>query len=109
MSKWLSTESGWAPGRRAPLLGEDADTVAEIASEPARTMTVRDREEDVSAREKPWALQNVRILDFTWFLASGGATRFLAAMGAENIKVEWKGNPDTRFGAQAPVGGREAR
>jgi hypothetical protein len=25
------------------------------------------------------------------------------------IKVEWKGNPDTRFGAMAPVGGRAAR
>ena len=109
VSKWLSTEAGWAPGRRAPLLGEDAEAVAAIGAEPVRNLTVRERAEDGSPRGKPWALQNVRILDFTWFLASGGATRFLAAMGAENIKVEWKGNPDTRFGAQAPVGGREAR
>jgi hypothetical protein len=38
-----------------------------------------------------------------------GGTRFLAALGADVIKVEWKGNPDTRFGAMAPVGGRAAR
>ena len=37
------------------------------------------------------------------------ATRFLAALGAESLKVEWKENPDTRMAAMAPVGGREAR
>jgi crotonobetainyl-CoA:carnitine CoA-transferase CaiB-like acyl-CoA transferase len=109
VSKWLSTEAGWAPGRRAPLLGEDDADLARMTAEPARVTQVRERAEDLSPRGAPWALQGVRILDFTWFLASGGATRFLAAMGAETIKVEWKGNPDTRFGAQAPVGGRAAR
>src|SRR4029079_19272069 len=49
------------------------------------------------------------ILDFSWFLASAGGTRFLAAMGAECMKVEWKENPDTRMAAMAPVGGRAAR
>ena len=39
-----------------------------------------------------------------WFLASAGGTRFLAAMGAESYKVEWKDNPDTRLAAMAPVG-----
>jgi crotonobetainyl-CoA:carnitine CoA-transferase CaiB-like acyl-CoA transferase len=58
---------------------------------------------------KPFALDGVRILDFTWFLASAGGTRFLAALGAESIKVEWAAHPDTRMGAMAPVGGREAR
>jgi hypothetical protein len=48
-------------------------------------------------------------LDFSWFLASAGGTRFAAALGAESIKVEWKENPDTRLAAMAPVGGREAR
>ena len=51
----------------------------------------------------------MRILDFSWFLASAGGTRFLAAMGAESLKVEWKENPDTRLAAMAPIGGREAR
>src|SRR5262249_43743938 len=58
---------------------------------------------------KPFALDGIRILDFTWFLASAGGTRFLAALGAESIKVEWAAHPDTRMGAMAPVGGREAR
>ena len=58
---------------------------------------------------KPFPLQGVKILDFAWFLASAGGTRFLAAMGAESYKVEWKDNPDTRLAAMAPVGGRAAR
>jgi crotonobetainyl-CoA:carnitine CoA-transferase CaiB-like acyl-CoA transferase len=112
VSKWLSTESGWAGGRPAPKLGE-ADALLDqiLAGEPRPRPEVRERaaDEDLSTRGKPWALPKVRILDFTWFLASGGATRFLSALGAETIKVEWKGNPDTRFGAMAPVGGRAAR
>ena len=59
--------------------------------------------------DKPFPLQGVKILDFAWFLASAGGTRFLAAMGAESYKVEWKDNPDTRLAAMAPVGGRAAR
>jgi crotonobetainyl-CoA:carnitine CoA-transferase CaiB-like acyl-CoA transferase len=58
---------------------------------------------------KPMPLAGVRVLDFTWFLASAGGTRFLSAFGAECIKVEWKANPDTRVAAMAPVGGRAAR
>ena len=58
---------------------------------------------------KPFPLQGIKILDFAWFLASAGGTRFLAAMGAESFKVEWKDNPDTRLAAMAPVGGRPAR
>src|SRR5260370_15866055 len=49
------------------------------------------------------------MLDFAWFLAAGGGTRFLSAMGAESFKVEWKDTPDTRLAAMAPVGGRAAR
>ena len=59
--------------------------------------------------DKPFPLQGVKILDFAWFLASAGGTRFLAALGAESYKVEWKDNPDTRLAAMAPVGGRAAR
>ncbi|MFD0744723.1 CaiB/BaiF CoA transferase family protein [Phytohabitans flavus] len=51
----------------------------------------------------------MRILDFSWFLASAGGTRFLSAFGAQCIKVEWAAHPDTRMGAMAPVGGRAAR
>src|SRR4029450_607691 len=66
-------------------------------------------DEGLSPRGKPFPLSNVRILDFTWFLASAGGTRFLAAFGAESIKVELKSHPDTRMAARAPGGGRAAR
>jgi len=111
-SKWLSTATSWQVGRRAPLLGEDTETV--LAAAPRRpTVPAQPRgnaNPRLSARHnKPFPLQGVKILDFAWFLASAGGTRFLAAMGAESFKVEWKDNPDTRLAAMAPVGGRAAR
>jgi crotonobetainyl-CoA:carnitine CoA-transferase CaiB-like acyl-CoA transferase len=109
VSKWISTETAWQAGRRAPRLDEDtglqwtpAATVPEAAPAPAG-------EPSLSRRGKPFALEGVRILDFTWYLATAGGTRFLAALGADCIKVEWKAHPDSRRGAMAPVGGRAAR
>ena len=100
-SKWLSSETSWQTGRRAPLLGEDT---ALLAEPPRATVPPQPRTgtPTLSARGKPFALQGVRILDFSWFLASAGGTKFLAALGAESIKVEWKDNPDTRLAAMAP-------
>jgi crotonobetainyl-CoA:carnitine CoA-transferase CaiB-like acyl-CoA transferase len=107
VSKWLSTATSWQTGRRAPRLGEDdaewTGKAIRVPAEPASTGAT------LSARGKPFALQNIRILDFSWFLASAGGTRYLAALGAESLKVEWKDNPDTRLAAMAPVGGRAAR
>jgi crotonobetainyl-CoA:carnitine CoA-transferase CaiB-like acyl-CoA transferase len=111
-SKWISSANAWKSGRRAPLVNEDE---REILSErfwvprPHATAKSPQVQPKLSTRGKPFPLQNVRVCDFTWFLASAGATRFLAAFGAQCIKIEWKGNPDTRMGAFAPVGGREAR
>ena len=112
--KWLSTEPDWCVGRRAPLVGEDSDIVwKEVeAGRRARPAVVHGRQLATGIappRAKPFALDGVRVLDFSWFLASAGGTRFLAMLGAECIKVEWKANPDTRVAAMAPVGGREAR
>jgi crotonobetainyl-CoA:carnitine CoA-transferase CaiB-like acyl-CoA transferase len=107
-SKWVSSATEWKVGRRAPLLGEDANMILEAwADDP---VPVHSRfEPQVSARGKPFALGRTRILDFSWFLATAGGTRFLAAHGIESLKVEWKGNPDTRTAAMAPIGGRAAR
>ncbi len=111
-SKWISTATDWQPGRRAPLLNEHASVVDRL---PERSSPVIDTNPDPtltgqpSRRGKPFALDGVRILDFTWFLASAGGTRFLAAFGAESLKVELKSHPDTRLAAMAPIGGREAR
>ena len=108
-SKWLSSETSWQTGRRAPLLGEDSALLAAAPRRPAVPAEPRASQATLSPRGKPFALQGVRILDFSWFLASAGGTKFLAALGAESIKVEWKDNPDTRLAAMAPVGGRAAR
>ncbi|MGE0097415.1 MAG: CaiB/BaiF CoA transferase family protein [Hydrogenophaga sp.] len=106
--KWLSTATGWQARRRAPLLGEHtAEVLAERRSAPS--VKAVSRPARLSARGKPFALQGVRILDFSWFLASAGGTRMVTALGAECIKVEWKANADARLGANAPEGGREAR
>jgi crotonobetainyl-CoA:carnitine CoA-transferase CaiB-like acyl-CoA transferase len=110
-SKWLSTATAWSVGRRAPLLHEDAQTVA---LPPQRDRPMIDGAPRVQVPEgfsphgKPFPLHGIRILDFTWFLASAGGTRFLSAFGAESIKVELKSHPDTRMAAMAPVGGRAA-
>ncbi len=111
-SKWLANRTSWQVGRRAPLLGEDTDDVlASLDRKPSVPAQPKaDLNPKVSALHgKPFPLQGVKILDFAWFLASAGGTRFLAAMGAESYKVEWKDNPDTRLAAMAPVGGRAAR
>ena len=125
-SRWVS-DQGWVAGRRAPRLDEDRDEIlaeldrhrprrapVPVPTDASGSPTDRDRGRPGLPREhprtgKPMALAGVRILDFAWFLASAGGTRFLAAMGAESIKVEWHEHPDTRLGAMAPVGGRAAR
>jgi crotonobetainyl-CoA:carnitine CoA-transferase CaiB-like acyl-CoA transferase len=111
-SKWISTANSWSAGRRAPLLNEDAEA---LTLPPQRVSPVIDAaahapvDELPSRRGKPFPLHGIRILDFTWFLASAGGTRFMSAFGAESIKVELKSHPDTRLAAMAPVGGRAAR
>lgn len=109
-SKWISSATDWQVGRRAPLLGEDTDAVVAEWTGEDRPPPIRSRGEvQMSARGKPFALGKTRILDFSWFLATAGGTRFLAAFGIESLKVEWKANPDTRTAAMAPIGGRAAR
>ncbi|WP_081684279.1 CaiB/BaiF CoA transferase family protein [Granulicoccus phenolivorans] len=111
-SKWVSSEHEWKIGRRAPHLDEHRAEVADLlraapvpAPAPKRTWHGGRK----SVHGKPMVLDGIRVLDFTWFLASAGGTRFLSALGAECIKVEWAAHPDTRMGAMAPVGGRAAR
>lgn len=109
-SKWLSSETRWLAQERAPRFGEHTALLSKAApARPAPEAAKVPAQPALSARGRAFPLQNVRILDFSWFLASAGGTRFAAALGAECIKVEWKENPDTRLAAMAPVGGRAAR
>jgi crotonobetainyl-CoA:carnitine CoA-transferase CaiB-like acyl-CoA transferase len=112
VSKWIATGSAWQVGRRAPLIGEDTEQVLGTwnakARPAARTSARVAGEELLSVHKKPFALAGIKVFDFSWFLASAGGTRFLAALGADVIKVEWKAHPDTRGGG-FPAGGREAR
>ncbi len=111
-SKWLSNKTSWQVGRRAPILGEDTGAVLRETARRPRVPAQPRRVENPrlsTLHNKPFPLQGIKILDFAWFLASAGGTRFISAMGAESFKVEWKDNPDTRLAAMAPVGGRAAR
>ncbi|MFJ9390803.1 CoA transferase [Nocardioides sp. NPDC101246] len=107
LSKWIATETAWVKPDPAPRLDQHGDLRTTITPRPLErsSLIVPER---LSQHGQPWALQGVRVLDFTWMLASAGATRFLAALGADVIKVEWHKNLDPRRGGN-PVGGREAR
>jgi crotonobetainyl-CoA:carnitine CoA-transferase CaiB-like acyl-CoA transferase len=111
VSKWIATRSAWQVGRRAPLLGEDTEALStDWTPRPAPSAAYASPRaaQPPADHGRPAALAGVRIFDFSWFLASAGGTRSLAALGADVIKVEWKANPDTRGGG-FPAGGREAR
>ncbi|GAA1868720.1 hypothetical protein GCM10009836_56540 [Pseudonocardia ailaonensis] len=114
-AKWYSPQVPWCTGRQAPRLGEhDAErealwpTRSHAGAEAERTEPAV---EELSPHGTPWALHGVRVVDLGWILASAGGGRFLAALGADVIKVEHESKLDIqrRGGAMAPEGLREAR
>jgi crotonobetainyl-CoA:carnitine CoA-transferase CaiB-like acyl-CoA transferase len=115
-AKWFAPDVPWRRGPRAPTLGEHTDEVLSAAraepTPPAGSTSVKaPNGRVVSKHGKPFALSGVRVVDLSWLLASGGAGRYLASLGAEVIKVEHKSRIDAmRFGiAFAPPGGRGER
>ena len=113
VGKWVSNRAPWKIGPRAPRLGEHTDEVLGDLSRRPTAVPARPGPAAGARRSrhgKPFALDGVRVVDLTWYLASGGAPRFLSAMGADVIKIEWHENLDLRLNyAQSPIGGREAR
>ena len=93
-AKWLTEGLQWCGRRRAPMVGEHtADLLAEWLTPPQRRPRIHVSERAsqaplVSKHGKPFALSDIRIVDLSWMLASAGAGRYFAAMGAEVIKVE---------------------
>jgi crotonobetainyl-CoA:carnitine CoA-transferase CaiB-like acyl-CoA transferase len=112
VSKWVSDTAPWRVGGPAPRLGQDSETVLAGGHPPAAPPSPQlsaPAPTTLSRYGKPFAIEDVKILDFSWFLASAGGTRFANAFGAQSIKVEWATHPDARLAAMAPVGGRDAR
>jgi len=117
-AKWVTEGMAWPRDKRPPLVGEHTDEVlAEWINPPERHARVHVSERVqqpplLSAAGKPFALSDVRIIDLTWMRASAAAPRFLAAMGAEVIKVEHESRLDgMRFAGvgACPLGGRAER
>ena len=92
-AKWSCPEVPWRTGPRAPLLGEHTKEVFEeqVTVRPLRIEPLPAVSSPKTGQNKPSVLlDGIRYLDLGWMLASAGAGRFLAAMGAEVIKVEHK-------------------
>jgi len=101
----------WIVGRRAPLLNEDAKTWCFTRRRPPVISpdAARRRTKDFRGAARPFPLNGIRILDFTWFLASSRRHAFLSAVRRPRASGRANSHPDTRMAAMAPVGGREAR
>lgn len=115
-SKWYSEDVPWAFGRHAPGVGEHtADVMLEWQTPSPQAPTVApaaaSAPADLSVHGKPFALSGVRIIDLSWMLASAGAGRYLAALGADVIKVEHASRLDGMRTGQGlcPPGGRAQR
>src|SRR5579864_623144 len=59
-------------------------------------MTAWPKQEN-DAMVRPRALENIRVVDFSWVRAGPWATRWLGAFGAEVIKIEWPENERGRL------------
>ncbi|MFU8816956.1 MAG: CaiB/BaiF CoA transferase family protein [Pseudomonadales bacterium] len=84
--------------RRAPLLGEDQALLENL---PARTPQAPP---PVTSPAPSQALSGLRVVDFGWVLAGPIGTRLLASFGAEVIRVESSGKPDSMRGQAGPDG-----
>ncbi|WP_292277694.1 CoA transferase [Mesorhizobium sp.] len=114
VSRWVAPGIPWKTGTRAPLPGEHTSEVLAEWSPPAGNPPTRKKEsadEPLSVHRKPFPLRGIRVVDLSWALASAGSGRYLAAFGADVIKVEHESRWDgMRWSLGTfPEGGRAAR
>ena len=112
---WLAETCPWRIGPRAPRLGEHTEEVLSqleappTPSVPPALTTQAARSSHLPA-DPPFALNGVRILDLSWVVAGAAGTRILAGLGAEVLRLEWKGRHDAmRMTGGIPVGEERER
>ena len=90
-------------GHRSPIAPAPSSAIAPVIAADARLSA----NEPLSTRGKPFPLHGIRILDFTWFLASAGGTRFLARVR----RREHQGGAEepSRYAARRDGAGRRTR
>ena len=91
--------------RRAPLLGEDQQLVAECTTRSRPGAGDPGSPQDgPSAADPAHALSGLRVVDFGWVLAAPIGTRLLASFGAEVIRIESASKPDSMRSQPGPDG-----
>ena len=107
---WLAETCPWRTAPRAPHLGEhSAEVLAELSDARSRRAAPEKSPPQPGSRA-PFALEGIRVLDLSWVVAGAAGPRVLASLGAEVLRVEWKGRHDTvRTSGGIPVGEERER
>ncbi|MBI4298629.1 MAG: CoA transferase [Chloroflexi bacterium] len=96
------TETPWRIHRPAPLLGQHQDEVLQELKKAPRVRRVKGAYRRKPAKHQ-LPLQGIRIVDFTQGWAGPFATRYVADLGAEVIKVESNQRPQRGGGELGPM------